>query len=282
MSVRLHFGSGSSGVALDVLPDSLRGPAEPYLGGVSLLEEARAHAASQTAQFPGETPATSFSVSTLAEVHRHLRAVHETGAQVSFLDFHSHGGPGSLSIGSELLRPYHWPQFEEHQSAFASNARIEFHGCNVAEDDDGEIFLVKCAWHVLRPNGGTAVGHRGYALSTRAWGLDTSTPSYLGGEVVAEIASGGHPRLHNAIRLVPSVLRAEADDFERLAQRRLARCTAAQRQDLTRVLRLVGLARRDTHAGAAYTALYGASQYLRNARSLLRSAGAIPPTPLRY
>lgn len=180
----LHFSSGRSGV---------------FEIGLPLLDEARAHASEHAGQF--------FEVNSIADILAVLDSL-ESGS-VNAMDFHTHGSGGTIWVGEELSM---WTRFRNrgYERLFAPDARIEFHGCNVAEEINGELFLVQCALMFLRQNGGVVVGHRGFALATRAWGLDTTTPVYLGGTVIASVRDGS-VTLENAEYLLPDRLRARVD-----------------------------------------------------------------------
>jgi hypothetical protein len=126
---------------------------------MSLIEEARAHAAEE----PDSAAEDVGSVADLVALFARLR---RDGVRLEYLDFHTHGGDGEIGIGSEAL--YDWSAFIGFQDVFANDARIEFHGCNVADGPDGEFFLVDCGSTQPKRGGGSVAGHAGLALALRA------------------------------------------------------------------------------------------------------------------
>lgn len=183
---RLHLSSGSSGLPI------VRGASMP------LIEEATAHAAEQPDSAAEEVGTVAAIVAIFARLRRE-------GVRLEYLDFHTHGGDGVLGIGSDGI--YEWSAFDGYHDIFSNDARIEFHGCNVADGPDGEFFLVDCGNVLLRRGGGSVMGHAGLALALRALGLSTTTPTYLGGRITARVRSGGGVTLEDARYLRPHLLR---------------------------------------------------------------------------
>lgn len=196
MSIRrIHFSSGVSGVI-------------PGLGS-PLRREAHIHAG-------GRADTEVIELHSKGELLQHLQQFKASGLRLDYLDFHTHGGAGSIQLGSDSFDRFdlggrrgrfHNQQFDQ---LFRPGARIAFHGCNVANDAEGELFLAKVAYVFLRSNGGTASGHTGYALSTQAWGLEAGTPLYVGQEVQARVNSQGTVILRNNAHLLPGRMRLSA------------------------------------------------------------------------
>ncbi len=200
----LHISSGQSGIF--------------GFGGADLIEEARAHAATQT-------DAEAVEIDTEAALFGLLDRLRGENAQLESLDFHTHGGSGEIGLGSYTLTHYSWRlQFRNYHELFARNARIEFHGCSVATGANGEVFLADCGSTLLRSAGGRVTGHVGLTIATRAWGIDSTTPTYTGSAVHANVSRGGGVVLEGASYLLPHRLRGRLEnlrrDLERARRRR--------------------------------------------------------------
>src|SRR5688572_4379725 len=85
----------------------------------------------------------------------------------NIIDFHTHGGPGVISIGSDdlttanLFRLYTL----NVDRIFRSNAQIIFNGCNVGEGFRGEYFLWRFGSMMLKEGGGKVMGCTGLGLA---------------------------------------------------------------------------------------------------------------------
>jgi hypothetical protein len=140
---------------------------------------------------------TSIGVGSLSSLKRVFDRLKNTHVPLHRMDFHTHGGPGGLAIGSEWLgidtvREFHGHKFE---TVFASNARIFFHGCNVAERAVGELFLALCGVIFLNKGGGRvgASSTAGY-MDPIITGKVFHSP---GSAVYANIKPGGWVELQN-------------------------------------------------------------------------------------
>jgi len=242
--------------------------------GFSLRDEAHRHV-----DRPGQPGAVSgdleynVPVMHVRDIVDHLAGVQRTGNPISFMDFHVHGGPGSVAIGNETI--HNWRRqlgSRGLEAAFAADARIEFHGCNVARGGDGEAFLADCAWTLLRQNGGTVWGSRGYVFAYPGG----ATPASPGGEVVAAIAAGGHVQLRGARRLIPTRLRARRlrlwRSYERI--RRRVRLPVGERRMAT-ILRLLRDSEELLRGAPSYRAMGNANRQIASAARYLRG---IDPT----
>ena len=100
---------------------------------------------------------TTYGVDNLPSLSLLFRKLKEKKARLTHVDFHTHGSPGSLAIGSDhlnrttLLRDFAGRGFD---AVFAKDARIFFHGCNIAEKAVGELFLAEVAVTFLKSGGG--------------------------------------------------------------------------------------------------------------------------------
>ena len=120
---------------------------------------------------------------------------------LDYLDFHTHGFPGGIALGSTHL-DYDSvkKQFGSagYDQVFAKDATIKFVGCNCAEDANGEFFLVRVAQAFLKRNGGTVWGNTGAGLN-----VGSDPPHPFGDWVKATIAAGGSTTLsgHTHLRM---------------------------------------------------------------------------------
>jgi hypothetical protein len=74
------------------------------------------------------------------------------GPELDAMDFHTHGAPGVIGIGEDKLTVNALDQFRDQgvDALFKTGARVEFHGCNVAEGAIGELFLAEFGSIFLR------------------------------------------------------------------------------------------------------------------------------------
>lgn len=267
MQLRIHFSSGRSGV----IPGT----------GLSLFQQAERHAAQGSAGRGGTSADVTVPVSHVQDVVGYLSDLERTGVRVSFMDFHVHGGPGEISIGNEAI--FSWRRTfggRGLESLFSPGARIEFHGCNVADGADGEAFLADCAWTMLRYNGGSAMGGAAYQLAYPG----AAVPLNPGREVTAEIDPGGHVVLRNARWLIPTRIRARhralSDWLERARRRR--RQPEAATTDLESVDQLLSDAARLAEGHPTYRDLALASNKLDAAARVLRRLDPSPVAPTHW
>lgn len=83
-------------------------------------------------------------------------------ARMSFdrILFETHGSPGKIYFGGQHVDACYWDACQNrnwHQIT-ASNARVYFNGCNVAESSCGWGFLDAAARVLVGPGGGTVFG----------------------------------------------------------------------------------------------------------------------------
>ncbi|MEC7525412.1 MAG: hypothetical protein VYE22_36350 [Myxococcota bacterium] len=213
----------------------------------ALIEEARTHAAESSG---GRAEEASNREQLLEILGRHLR----DGAQLRYLDFHTHGGPGRLDIGAYPFSD--WEELAQFSGLMAGGARIEFHGCAVADTPRGELFLARCAWFMLRARGGLARGWTEVSLATHAVVGDMlgTVPWHMGHEVRARVSPGGHVRLEGERYLnVESASRALAA-LRRDARRALGR--GETRRHATTVLEQTASLEGTLRGSPSFTALH--------------------------
>jgi hypothetical protein len=123
------------------------------------------------------------------------------------MDFHTHGGPGGIALGSDSLDYLTMQKLEglSFDKLFARQAMITFTGCNVAEGAQGEYFLVRAGKALLRNGGGKVLGSTGAGLADPIFSGDVYHP--FGDWVTATIGPGGTATLRGHKYLIPKKLR---------------------------------------------------------------------------
>jgi len=110
-------------------------------------------------------------INSLADFETFLRSFRDPGRTMGRLEFNTHGKPGRVSLGSDGLtakaivdmRPQHF------HKAFAKDARVFFHGCNVAEGRKGEEFLEAFAQTFFIGGGGRVGASTSLGFGTGNW-----------------------------------------------------------------------------------------------------------------
>lgn len=124
--------------------------------------------------------------------------------EISFdvMDFHTHGGPGVINIGScrltsaNLYRLY----TSNVDRIFNNNAQVVFNGCNVAQDYWGEFFLLRFGKMMLKGGGGKVLGNTGTGIADPLFTGDVYHP--FGDWVSVEVGMGGGAKLNGHRHLV--------------------------------------------------------------------------------
>lgn len=87
--------------------------------------------------------------------------------------FTTHGGPGRIWFGDDALSPYVlFTRFNagHYERLFPfPKTRMYFDGCNVAESDDGWLFLEAAARTFLRGTGGMTFGWTSMGIGMPSW-----------------------------------------------------------------------------------------------------------------
>jgi Domain of unknown function (DUF4347) len=134
-------------------------------------------------------------------------------ATLDQVDFHTHGGPGSIGLGADSLNYTNVGiQLGNHgfEALFNKGAAIIFTGCNVAESYPGEYFLVCVGTTLLKTNGGKVMGSTGFGLADPLFTGDVFSPT--GTWVSANVVGGGAVTLANNKYLIPDSIRAHMKD----------------------------------------------------------------------
>jgi Domain of unknown function (DUF4347) len=92
-----------------------------------------------------EEGGVALEVNGLIELELHLHNFAYDSIDVDTADFHTHGSPGSISLGGDDLNFKTLERFmsKGYDQIFNAKAEVEFHGCNVAEGFQGEFFLIR-------------------------------------------------------------------------------------------------------------------------------------------
>lgn len=144
-------------------------------------------------------------------------------------------------------------------------------GCDVANGANGELFLARCAWALLRENGGVAIGNTGVGWDTYAvfGDLTDGTPAASGAEVRARIRAGGAVNLEGETWLeIGSLRRVLRGLRAQVRQANHGRPAADRRQRIARASSLLDQAERLLNH-PTYSDMHQAHELLRVARGLL-------------
>ena len=133
------------------------------------------------------------------ELHLHNFAY--DSIDVDKADFHTHGGPGSISLGGDDLDFQTLERFRSkgYDQIFNAKAEVEFHGCNVAEGFRGEFFLIRFGQTFLKRNGGYVSGN-----DSAGFNVTNEAVHPWGDWVTATIAPGGGASLSGHAHLEQS------------------------------------------------------------------------------
>ncbi len=119
------------------------------------------NAVAHASEKPGGIIANVKGLTDLESVFREL--IYD-GVELASADFHTHGGDGQISLGTDTFdRAKLVKMFDGkgYDALFAENAAISFLGCNVAHGAPGEYFLTEVARVLVGRRGGTAQGETG-------------------------------------------------------------------------------------------------------------------------
>ncbi|MGB7793100.1 MAG: DUF4347 domain-containing protein, partial [Terrimicrobiaceae bacterium] len=91
----------------------------------------------------------------LVELELHLHNFAYDSIDIDKADFHTHGSPGSISLGGDDLDFKTLERFmsKGYDQIFNAKAEVEFHGCNVAMGYRGEFFLIRFGKTFLKRSG---------------------------------------------------------------------------------------------------------------------------------
>jgi Domain of unknown function (DUF4347) len=130
----------------------------------------------------------ALEVNGLIELESHLHNLAYDSIDVDKADFHTHGCPGSISLGGDDLNFQTLERFvsKGYDQIFNAKAEMEFHGCNVAEGFRGEFFLIRFGQTFLKRKGGTVSGN-----DSAGFNIGNEAAHPWGDWVTATIAPGG-------------------------------------------------------------------------------------------
>lgn len=172
-----------------------------------------------------------------------LNQMAEKATVLDAMDFHTHGSPGSLSIGSEHLNFDTLGRFrgEQFPRIFRPGAVIELSGCNVAEGPEGELFLAEFGSIFLKNNGGRVKASTGAGLADPLFTGDVYHPT--GRWLTAQVRPGGGVTLINCRHLLPHLIRNAIERRKRdIQQMEQGTLSAARRGNIQRAKEALHLA----------------------------------------
>lgn len=100
-------------------------------------------------------------VKTFDEMRKALDDLLAANTSVSRLLIETHGTPGRIYLGGSAIGHNvveDWFANRGYERMFSGSANVVFNGCNVAESDDGWLFLEKFGNALLNLNGGRITG----------------------------------------------------------------------------------------------------------------------------
>jgi len=155
------------------------------------------------------------NVGSLSTLKRAFESLKNAKEPLSKLDFHTHGRKGALGIGKDHLDVSSLKQFEGHEfdTIFSKDAKIFFHGCNVAEGATGERFLAEFGVVFLKKGGGrvgasSTAGLRDPLFSGKSFHAPNST-------VYANVLADGSVKLQNHSHLKPEHMQEHIQFIEK-------------------------------------------------------------------
>jgi hypothetical protein len=145
-----------------------------------------------------------FNVRSIAELKDLFKDWLKWDTTLHVLDFHTHGGPGSINLGAETLDvlSLHRLYLPNMDDVFHINAKVIFTGCNVGEGHQGEWFLLRFAEMTLNGGGGKVRGSTGTGIADPLIYGDVYHP--FGDWVTATVSPGGNAKLSGHTHLVPN------------------------------------------------------------------------------
>ena len=176
-----------------------------FIPKASMGPNAHRHAA------PGEIAQKLTSLKSLESVLKDFLA--PPSIRVDRLDFHTHGSPGGIALGSERLRYNTLKRFKNMglDKVFSPTARVFFHGCNVAKGIQGELFLAEFG-HIFLKGGGRVGGSTSLGIANPVGG---TTAHFWGQSVYANVKSGGKVTLKRHSHLDKKLTQSAIDSVQR-------------------------------------------------------------------
>jgi hypothetical protein len=211
-------------------------PGETDATGVRAGKHAR-HAA--LGQYDAVTPVTGSA---------HLASIFRTAARANHpfdeAYFHTHGSPGCLQLGADMLLP--GPRLDPFrgqgfEKTFSDNAKITFAACNLAEGPFGELFLVQVGQLFLSRGGGAVLGNTLLGIGDPVLTGDDNHP--FGTWVTARVSPGGRVSLANHryldLKRIDQRLGLALLHLEDLEVRRMGERLAPAREALVKAMTFV-------------------------------------------
>ena len=145
----------------------------------------------------GSAPnATAYAMGSLIDFTNFLTKYRDSGRCINKLEANTHGSPGNIYFGSDwldaaMIRRYQGQAFHK---VFSPGAAVFFHGCNVAEGDQGNEFLVAFGETFLCGGGGSVVAStsKGVTHIFNQYGIGAGKVYHLWGDTKRVfVAPGG-------------------------------------------------------------------------------------------
>lgn len=108
-----------------------------------------------SANIPGNDHA---AIDAISQVPGWISTFKSRGLTINEVIFHTHGAPGYVHLPKGGLTASNVSSISSIAGSLASDALIDFKGCNVAEGATGQTFLLAVADNLLNVNGGKAKG----------------------------------------------------------------------------------------------------------------------------
>jgi hypothetical protein len=165
-----------------------------------------------------------YRVDSAANLENVFKELLKKNTFVAKLDFHTHGFPGGIALGSELLwalddtttkggrHVVSLAHFRDkgYDQVFLAGAHVFFHGCNVADTAEGELFLAVFGSIFLRVRGGRVGGSTSTGYNYGIW--KSKLIHWSGNTVYAQVEAGGDVTMDGARLLDPKRLHEWIDD----------------------------------------------------------------------
>jgi Domain of unknown function (DUF4347) len=150
----------------------------------------------------------AINVNSIAELLALFKEWLKMEESFDLIDFHTHGGPGVICIGSDKLTVSNLYRLSTSNvdQIFNNNAQVIFAGCNVAEGHTGELFLLRFGQIMLKGGGGKVMGSTGEGVAEPFRTGDVYHP--FGDWVSAKVAMGGGAKLFGHQHLVLDNIKA--------------------------------------------------------------------------
>lgn len=159
------------------------------------------------------------NVNTISELLKLFNGWLDAEESFDILDFHTHGGPGVIYIGSEELNVGNLRRLSTSRinEIFNNDAQIVFNGCNVGEGHQGEWFLLRFGKLMLKGGGGKVIGNTGLGIADAFFSGDVFHP--FGDWVGVRVGMGGSAKLYKHKHLIEDKIKERIESAEERIER---------------------------------------------------------------